>query len=563
MTGNLYRNLLKEYCDALISVQDKREDKAFRGGIWCRSCKMIHGRCPDSVFGLTVMAKISGEEKYLQAAKDVFSYGDNMFCDDGSMYNDAQAAWLYTTTFHEISVLEALRAGKNLLDAETKIVFEQRAKAMAVWLYDNLDENAPANINYATSNGWALFLAGNYFQNERYLQRARRLIDYAMKHISQSGFLYGESKPHDKRSEKECYSVDIGYNVEESLPALVKYCCEVGDESLKQKILPIVETHLKFMFPDGGWDNSFGNRNNKWTYWGSRTSDGCSPMFLLLADRNPAFAEAALRNTEMLAKCSVDGFLYGGPHYHKHGEYPCTHHLIEHVNALAFAVEYVDEKYLTPKRTSIPADRENVFEYYPEIRTYKMTKGKYQATVTDYDFDIFFSGHATGGTLTALYHKEKGPMIMGSVTEYVLIEPTNMQLPLEKKNHRSLLPRLIYEDGNERYSSTFYLHAEICGEAGKTSHSVSVTTGLSTNNGKVLEGVSPSVTYTVDEKGCNIAIRKAKNLKFILPLIAGEIRLRKGKIEKQEEIFFLTGGFIAQEYTVVPDENGEIETWIF
>jgi hypothetical protein len=102
--GNLYKTLLKEYCDALLSAQIHCADRTFHGGIWCKSCKMIHGRCPDAVFGLIVMAKISGEQKYLQAAKDIFAHGENMLCTDGGLYNDAQAAWRYTTTFHQIAV---------------------------------------------------------------------------------------------------------------------------------------------------------------------------------------------------------------------------------------------------------------------------------------------------------------------------------------------------------------------------------------------------------------------------------------------------------------------------
>lgn len=555
MLKSIYYDLLKKYCDALISVQDKSEDKAFRGGMWCRACKMIHGRCADSVFGLLVMAKISGEEKYLRAAKEVFFYGENMLCEDGGMYNDAQAAWRYTTTFHEISVLEALRVGESLLDEETKLAFRNRAEAMAQWLYDNLDEKSLANINYATTNGLAMALAGNYFKEEKYLQRAKRLVAYAMAHISESGFLYGESKPHDKKSAKGCCSVDIGYNVEESIPALVKYAFEVGDDELKEKLVPIVETHLKFMFPDGGWDNSFGNRNNKWTYWGSRTSDGCAPMFLLLADRNPSFAEAAHRNMQTLQRCTVDGFLYGGPHYYKHGEYACTHHLLEHVNSIAFAIEYIDEKYLMPQGVSIPSENENVFDYYPEIRTYKIAKGKYQATITDYDFDIIFSGHATGGTLTALYHKDKGPMIMGSVTDYVLVEPTNMQQTLNRNTHRSLLPRLeTYKEG-ERYSSTFYLDASMT----KEDCAVCVKTGLSSRKHETITGVYPNVKYTLTEQGLDITVSGAQGTKLILPLINGELCVIKGAVEKEEEIFFLTGGFIAQEYTVQPDTDGAIK----
>ncbi len=563
MAENLYRKLLKEWCDALISVQDKGNDPAFKGGIYCRSCKMIHGRCPDAVYGFTVMAKISGEEKYLQAAKDVFAYGENMLCTDGGLYNDAQAAWRYTTTFHQIAVIEALRAGKDLYDVETLAAFEKRARGMAEWLYLNLDEHSPANINYATTNGLAMALSGTYFGEQKYLDRAAHLIEYALAHISESGFLYGESKPHNRLSDKGCRSVDIGYNVEESIPALVKYAEEVKNEALLDRVQGIVEAHLKFLLPDGGWDNSFGNRNNKWTYWGSRTSDGCAPMFLILADRNPAFAEAAYRNTQQLAACTVDGFLYGGPHYHKHGEHACTHHLFEHINSIAFAIEHIDEKYLSPERVAIPMDSEDVFDYYPEVRTYKLAKGKYSATVTDYDFDIYFSGHATGATLTALFHKEKGPMIMGSVTDYVLVEPTNMQQALDREHQRPLLPRFEVFEGGRRYSSTFHLFAKISGEKGEKEHTVSATTGLSDNAYNVLDGVKPRVSYTLSAEGMRICASGAKGVKFVLPLIAGEVKAGKGTLEKTDNIFFLTGGFTATEYTFQPDENGGLELEIF
>ena len=43
-----------------------------------------------------------------------------------------------------------------------------------------------------------------------------------------------------------------------------------GDALLRIQIRQMDDLKL-----DGGWDNSFGTRNNKWTYWGNRTSDGC------------------------------------------------------------------------------------------------------------------------------------------------------------------------------------------------------------------------------------------------------------------------------------------------
>lgn len=562
MRTNIYRNLLKKYCDALIALQDQGDDKAFKGGIYCRACKNIHGRCPDAVYGYIVAAKIFGEEKYLLAAKDVFAYGDNLLCTDGGLYNDEQTTWRYTTTFHQSAVIEALRSGAEILDKETFSAFEKRAARMAEWLYDNLNEKSPANINYATTNGLAMALSGNYFHEQKYLDRAKRLIAYAMEHITENGLLYGESKPHDKLSAKDCKAIDIGYNVEESVPALVKYAYEVGDEELKERLVKIVRAHLDFMLPDGGWDNSFGNRNNKWTYWGSRTSDGCAPMFLLLADKDSAFAEAAYRNAEMLEKCSEGGLLYGGPHYHKRGEYACTHHTFEHINSLAFVLEHTDEKYLQPAPTAIDSDKTDLCKYYPEVRTFKLAKGDYRATITDYDFDIIFSGHATGGTLTALFNKKVGPMIMGSVTDYVLVEPTNMQQVKDRENHRSLLPRLIKAIDGKEYSSTFYLNAEIGREDKVEAYCITATTGLATNGGEILSGANPRIEYTLSESGMQINIIRAEGLKFVLPLIAGTIKVQQGEAESKKEIFFLTGGFIAQEYTILPDAQGKIKLLI-
>ena len=555
---NIYEQLLKEFCDALISLQDKSQDRAFRGGIYCRACKMIHGRCPDAVYGLTVMAKRSGESKYLDAAKEVFCYGNNMLCTDGSLYNDAQAEWRYTTTFHAIAVLEALRAGEGLYDAETVTAFKERARGMAEWLYANLDENSPANINYAATNGLALALAGKAFGEEKYLRQAAHLVEYAMRHITQNGLLYGETKPHGRTSAKGCVAVDIGYNVEETVPALVKYAKEMQDERLADRLEEVVRAHLAFMLPDGGWDNSFGNRNNKWTYWGSRTSDGCAPMFLLLAERDPSFAEAALRNTQLLHRCTVDGFLYGGPDYHRHGEYPCTHHLFEHMNSIAYALEHTDEKYLAPARVPIPADGTDLFAFYPEIKTYKMAKGDWSATITDYDFDISFSGHATGGTLTALYHKKAGPIVMASVTDYVLVEPTNMQQALDRRSHRSLVPRFRAERNGKTYHSSYFTGAEVTGRGG-TSHSVAANTGLATKEGERLEGASPHIVYTLSEKGMRIGIDGAAGTEFVLPLICGEPKTFAGTLQGGEEIFFLTGGFIAREFIILPDKNGRAE----
>ena len=562
----LYYKLLIKLSDGLISLQDKSNDPAFRGGIYCRACKNIHGRCPDAVFPFVEAYKLTKDEKYLIAAESVFDYGENLTCDDGGLYNDAQTTWRYTTTFQVIAVIEAYEAGEDILSEEFKAKMRARIEKSSKWVYDNIDEKTCANINYSTTTGLTLALAGKFLNNEEYIAKAKRLIYYAMEHISENGFLFGECKPHDRKSAHGLVGVDMGYNVEESVPAMVKYAYAAGDEDLKNRLEKILLRQLDFMFPDGAWDNTFGTRNNKWTYYGSRTSDGCQPAYLLMADRNEAFKEAALRNLECIDKCTIDGFLYGGVHYKRHGEYPCTHHAFEHLNAIAFALENIREKYLNFERVSLPCDESDTFRHYKEIDTVKMSKGGYLATVTNYDFDIFFSGHAAGGTLTALYNKKTDePMIMASVTDYVLVEPTNMQQVKDIERHRSLTPRLIAEKNGKIYYSSYYADSEMT--YNEKDYEITVKTGLTCKGEKAYEagdslaGIKPGIIYKLTEKGMEITIEKAEGTKFILPLISGKLTLNAGKIEKEEEIFFLTGGFIANEITVLP-ENGVIKAVI-
>ena len=563
----LYYKLLTELSDGLISVQDKSADPAFRGGIYCRACKNIHGRCPDAVFPFVEAYKLTKDEKYLIAAESVFDYGENLTCDDGGLYNDAQTTWRYTTTFQVIAVIEAFEAGEDILSEEFKAKMRARIEKSSKWVYDNIDEKTSANINYSTTTGLTLALAGKFLRNEEYVAKAKRLIYYAMEHISENGFLYGECKPHDKKSAHGLLGVDIGYNVEESVPAMVKYAYAVGDEDLKNRLEKVLLGQLDFMFPDGAWDNTFGTRNNKWTYYGSRTSDGCQPAYLLMADRNEMFKEAALRNLECIDKCTIDGFLYGGVHYKRHGEYPCTHHAFEHLNAIAFALENIDEKYLRFERVALPCDKSDTFKYFEEIDVVKMSKGDYLATITNYDFDIFFSGHAAGGTLTALYNKKtNGPMIMASVTDYVLVEPTNMQQVKDIERHRSLTPRLIAEKNGKVYYSSYYADSEMA--YSEKDYEITVKTGLICKGEKAYEAgdslaeIKPTIFYKLTEKGVEITIENAEGTKFILPLIGGNSAVNVGKIEKEEEIFFLTGGFIANEITVLP-VNGEIKMIIY
>ena len=122
-----------------------------------------------------------------------------------------------------------------------------------------------------------------------------------------------------------------------------------------------------------------------------------------------------------------------------------------------------------------------------------------------------------------------------------------------------MLPRLVKTVDDKEYSSTFYLDAEMTGIEAKDGYRISATTGLATNKGENLSASKPKIEYVLTESGLRISISRAEGMKFLLPLIGGKIKVTDGKIDGKKEIFFLTGGFIAQEYMIIPNCDGNIE----
>ncbi len=555
----VYFELLRDYCDALISLQFRgTDDKTLEGAFHCRACHVLHGRAADAVYPLMVMAKRTGDTKYVEAAKAVFAWGENFVCDDGAIINDGQSMWKGITVFNAVAVCEALMCGGHLLDTETRTEWETRLRGMGEWLFTTLDENFRAVINYPATNTAALALLGKYFGREDYIKQAEHLAEYTMARITENGFLYGERSPRDGVSPRGCRPIDMGYNMEESIPALIKFAYVTENETMLTQLTDILRKQLDFMLPDGAWDNSFGIRNNKWTYWGSRTSDGCVSTLTLLADRDPVFAEAARRNTELLRACTYDGLLYGGPHYRRHGEHACTHHTFEHANAIAFALEHY--RGFPEERTALPTDTAAPLKYYPEVDVYKMAKGDYRATVTGYDFATGAGLQASGGTLCLLWKYGIGPMIAASVVDYVLVESHNMQLTRETATHRCLTPRLEKQVDGAAYSTAYFTDAKMTSAQTEDSVTVTAVTGLCDKSLKRLPGdIDRQYTYRLTESGMHITVHHAEGTSLILPVIGGEVSVLRGEVTGKEGIFFMTGGFTANEYTVAPDANGIIE----
>jgi hypothetical protein len=243
-----------------------------------------------------------------------------------------------------------------------------------------------------------------------------------------------------------------------------------GDQLVLHQTVAALRTHMEFMLPDGGWDNSWGTRNYKWSWWGSRTSDGCHPAYVLLADHEPRFREVARRNLELMARCTHDGLLYGGPDYFAHGDLPCIHHTFTHAKALATVLDRGSVSVAANDRLTLPRDEPYGLKTYPEIGTRLAAVGNWRATVTDYDWEYVEhvqaggggssgGGHASGGALSLLFHRTLGPLLVASMTQYQMIEISNQQA-FREGPHMPLTPRIEIA-GDQTFTSLSDLSASL------------------------------------------------------------------------------------------------------
>jgi hypothetical protein len=446
----LVYSLLKDWCDAMLKLQiNKPENAEVHGALDCPACNKIHGRCMDAVYPFMYMAEKTGDTKYMNAAIDVMEWSKNVTRPDGSWtVIPNPKSWRGISVFGAIALGEALHYHGHILPADIKEKWMDRLSRVGDYLYKNFDMTF-TNINYGFTVVYALNLLGRILENETYMTRSRTLAKEIKNWFTTPHhLLFGEAKPSDKKSDKGLLGVDLGYNVEESLNGVVQYALIEKDEELLQLLTKVLEGHLNFMLPDGGWDNSWGTRQYKWSYWGSRTTDGCQIAFGMMADRNPAFGTAAYLSTELLSRCTSDGLIHGGLHYKTHGVKPCVHHTFAHAKPLTTLLHEHERTARISKTVAVPMVKADGIQHFPEIDVWLAAKGDFRATISSYDF-IYKekSQQGTGGSICVLYNMKVGPIFTASMAKYLLVEKNNQQ-PNPGKKEVVLTPRIeMFEDG--------------------------------------------------------------------------------------------------------------------
>ncbi|WP_282040906.1 hypothetical protein [Winogradskyella flava] len=463
---NLISGLLKDWSDGMLKVQiNNPSNLEVHGALGCPSCSHIHGRCMDAVYPFLYMADKTGDKKYVEGAKLVMTWAENNVSQDNGAWTviSNPKSWKGITIFGAIALAEALHYHGHVLDEDMRTTWTKRLEKAGQYIYDTFTIDF-TNINYPGTAVYGLDLVGDVVKRDDFKAKSKELAQQVKAYFTPNeGLLFGEcKKSSSKLSEKGLHGVDLGYNVEETLNSLVMYALKKNDKELLEILTKSLNSHLEFMLPDGGWDNSWGNRMYKWTYWGSRTCDGSQPAFGMMSHINPAFGTAAVKNTELLQRCTADGLIHGGPGFIEAGIPPCVHHTFTHAKPLTALLDHWDHLPEINSSTSLPRMTADGVKHFKDLDVYLFARGNWRGTVSAYDAEYHYKNdyrQASGGALGVLYHNKVGLLCAASMAEYALVEKNNQQ-PQPNKDI-CLTPRVEVFKDDVWYTNLYDLPATV------------------------------------------------------------------------------------------------------
>ena len=528
---NLITNLLKDWSDGMLKVQiNNPSNLDEHGALGCPSCSHIHGRCMDAVYPFLYMADKTGDEKYVEGAKLVMLWAENNVSQENGAWTVIKnpKSWKGISVFGAIALAEALHYHGHVLDEATRKAWMVRLEKAGQYIYNTFTIDF-TNINYPGTAVYGLDLIGDVVKRDDFKAKSKKLAEQVKVYFTPNeGLLFGEcKKSSSKLSEKGLHGVDLGYNVEETLNSLVMYALKKNDEELLQILTKSLNSHLEFMLPDGAWDNSWGNRMYKWSYWGSRTCDGSQPAFGMMSHINPAFGTAAVKNTELLQRCTADGLIHGGPGFIEAGIPPCVHHTFTHAKPLAALLDHWDHLPEINKNTALPRTTADGVKHFKDLDVYLFARGDWRGTVSAYDAEYHYKDdyrQASGGALGVLYHNKVGLLCAASMAEYYLVEKNNQQVQPGKDI--CLTPRIETFKDEVWYTNLYDLPATVTSKDESGSIELLADVTLKNVDRKVIEGTASKfdIIYKCDANETKIFVKSDEKIEvptaFVLPIVS-------------------------------------------
>jgi hypothetical protein len=311
-----------------------------------------------------------------------------------------------------------------------------------------------ASINYVATTTATLARVYGIVHNPEYLSRAKELAHRTISKMDDDGFLTGEGG----REHEEKYGVDLGYNMEMSLWGLGYYARLTNDSVVTHAVRLSLRNHVYFIYPDGSLDGSWGIRSNKWTTYGSATSDGCQVLFTLFADDRPYYATAAYKNLQYLRSNIKQGFVGYGPQYAElFNKLPCVYPTFTKAKNLALA--YSLEKQSTYTLAPLPTEERGWLKYFPTVQVAEIRTQYFMVSIPAYRYKDFekkekskYMYRPTGGSISNLWVEGYGLLQASSQTFYARWEP--MSFPVVD-TVICLTPRIEYRNKEGYFTNLF------------------------------------------------------------------------------------------------------------
>lgn len=508
--------------DTLVRQQVTDPAAPGYGALQCPHCRLLHTRAAEAVWPLAWLAVETKDPRYEQALRPLANWLFAQQQPDGS-WKETPEEWTGTTTDQLLMLVLAYEKIGDRLPAAERAAWRRAIEGAADYLARVMTPQF-ASINYCATTTASLAAAHRLVAKPVYLQRARALAHATVALMDEDGFLNGEGgKTHDLK-----LGVDLGYTLEMSFWGLGYYARLTGDTVVDALVRRALPAHLAFIYPNGSMDGSWGIRSNKWTTYGSATSDGCQVLFLLYADADPVYASAAWRNLEYLRTCIRDGFVDYGPH---HADVlrapPCLYPTFAKAKNLALALQL--ETRPTRPLVPLPTQRTGWQRHFPTIDVVATRTASFMATVTAYGYrdiakgpDSKYMFRPTGGALSYLWLAGHGAVQAASQTEYHRWEP--MHFP-EATGLRPLTPRLEYTAGKSYFTNLYEFDGRLTADSPRPGGFTVSTYGELKDRHWHYGGVSYRLTHafadTAVEKAVTLYYRGASPaVRIVEPIIA-------------------------------------------
>lgn len=512
--------LLSKWCDALVAYQVKAPDSSrVKGAMLCPACAIQHGRVCDAAYPLIYMWMRTGNRAYLEAARDAVAWSRFNLTDmgGGRLHNDFQGQWWGITVFSQCAIGKTLLHFGDRLPVSLRDDWRHWFDLQTEFLFKEMDREDVFNVNYSAAFCEALALAWKLTGKAAYIEKARKTAGMLRVHFMPDGMLAGESHPPSAVSPRGFRAVDLGYNAEESLPALYHFAEMAGASDYARELDAMGMGVLEFVLPDGGIDNSMGCRSCKWTYYGSRTSDGALPLFVELAKRGiPGAAKAVSRHLDLLERCTSreSGLLTGGLFYDEAKEGACIHHTFAHAKSLVdFLLSDATD---SGEQSELPRESPYGIRSFPTFGATLVSTADWCASFSVSDISQDKLGpDGGGGSLTLLWNRKLGLVLGGTMLRYSTLERENMQQQRLERETLCMMPRI--EDGE----LTNVSDCQTVAKASKQDSSVvfEAKGNLSEADGRRSDRPF-ALRYAVGADKVSIEAKAAGSWQYVLPVVA-------------------------------------------